>query len=363
MWTEEFYVIYIYRLLRFPTPKFFNSFFFRYFCVEKVSCTCLRQTMKLSLIIPVYNVEQYVGRCLQSCLSQSHVKAEDYELVIVNDGTLDNSMAIVEEMIHDCANVSVISQHNQGLSAARNVGLKAAKGEYVWFVDSDDWIAEDCLHGILERLEQTKVDVLQLQYRNVYTDDMPCDEHYATIDGIVSGKSLLVTNCYFTAVPFMIYRRELLLTHQLFFYPGIYHEDNEFKPKVIYLADSCASYDKIAYNYYKGNANSITARLKLKNGTDLFIVMNSLFRFVEEHHVVGKCQRAFYTQIGFAMRIVLRTLKEVSPEDAAILIGMMRDNRHLLKCLCKANNMKVRLGGILMSLNLPLGLKVYKSFF
>lgn len=319
--------------------------------------------MKLSLIIPVYNVEQYVGRCLQSCLCQPHVSADDYELVIVDDGTKDDSMQIVEEMTCSCTNVTIINQQNQGLSMARNAGLKAAKGEYVWFVDSDDWIAEDCLHRILERLERTKVDVLQLQYRNVYADGMPCDEHYATIDGIVSGKSLLVTNSYFTAVPFMIYRRELLLTNQLFFYPGIYHEDNEFKPKVIYLADSCASYNKVAYNYYKGNANSITAQLKLRNGTDLFIVMNSLFRFVKEHHVVGKCQRAFYTQIGLAMRIVLRTLKSISAEDGDILVGMMRDNRHLVKCLCKANNLKVRLGGILMSLNLPLGLKVYKLFF
>lgn len=319
--------------------------------------------MKLSLIIPVYNVEQYVERCLHSCLNQPNVAVDDYELVIVNDGTKDNSMAIVEGVICKFPNITIINQHNQGLSMARNAGLKAAKGDYVWFIDSDDWIETDCLQGILERLEQTKIDVLQLQYRNVYSDGTSPDEHYATIDGIVNGKDLLVINSFFTAVQFMVYRREFLLTHLLFFYPGIYHEDNEFKPKAIYLADSCASYDKVAYNYYKGNANSITARLKLKNGTDLFIVMNSLFHFVEEHHVVGKCQRAFYTQIGFAMRIVLRTLKEVSPEDAAILIGMMHDNRHLLKCLCKASNMKVRLGGILMSLNLPLGLKVYKSFF
>ena len=319
--------------------------------------------MKLSLIIPVYNVEQYIGRCLQSCLYQPHVAADDYEVVIVNDGTKDSSMRIVEEMTHQRLNVTVINQHNQGLSMARNTGLKAAKGEYVWFIDSDDWIEEGCLHEIIQRLTQTNVDILQLQYRYVYTDSTPNDEHYSTIEGVMKSKDWFTRNDYYVAVPFMVYRKALLETHRLQFHAGIYHEDSEFKPKVVYLADTCASYDKVAYNYFKGNANSITARLKLKNGADLFIVMNSLFRFVEKHHVVGKCQRAFYTQIGFAMRIVLRTLKEVSPEDAAVLIGMMRENRHLLKCLCKASNMKVRLGGILMYLNLPLGLKVYKSFF
>ena len=110
--------------------------------------------MKLSLIIPVYNVEQYIGRCLQSCLSQANVTAEDYELVIVNDGTKDNSMQVVEEMTRGCTNITVINQHNQGLSMARNVGLKAAKGEYVWFIDSDDWIESNMIEELYINLNQ-----------------------------------------------------------------------------------------------------------------------------------------------------------------------------------------------------------------
>ena len=200
---------------------------------------------KLSLIIPVYNVEQYIGRCLQSCLCQPHVAADDYELVIVNDGTKDNSMHVVEEMTRSCTNVTIINQHNQGLSMARNAGLKAAQGEYVWFIDSDDWIEEGCLHEIIQRLTQTDVDILQLQYRNVYTDGTPDDEHYSTIKGVMKSKDWFVRNDYYAAVPFMVYRKALLETHQLQFQPGIYHEDSEFKPKVVYLADTCASYDKV----------------------------------------------------------------------------------------------------------------------
>lgn len=316
--------------------------------------------MKISLIIPVYNVEQYIGRCLQSCLCQPHVAADDYELVIVNDGTKDNSMHVVEKMTRDYPNVTIINQHNQGLSMARNAGLKAAKGEYVWFIDSDDWIEDNCLHGIIERLEQTKVDVLQLQYKNVYNDDIPCDEHYSTIKGIGNSKKWMVENTYFTPVQFMIYRREFLLQNNLLFHPGIYHEDSEFKPKVVYLADTCASYDKVAYNYFKGNDNSITAVLKLKNGIDLFTVMNSLYAFADEQKMTGVYRRSIYTQIGNAMKTVLRTLGSVSEGEAATLTQMLRDNRHLLHCMCKANNMRIQLGGMLMSMNLTLGLKIYK---
>ena len=316
--------------------------------------------MKLSIIIPVYNVEQFIGRCLQSCLCQPHVTAEDYELVIVNDGTRDGSMAIVEEMTRGRNNITIINQQNQGLSMARNAGLKAAQGEYVWFVDSDDWIEEGCMSEIIARLEETEVDVLQLQYRNVYADGMPSDEHYSLIEGRAIGKAWFRWNRYHAAVPFMVYRREFLLEHELFFYPGIYHEDSEFKPKAVYLAHWCASYNKVAYNYFKGNANSITAVLKLKNGVDLFTVMNRLYAFVEEHKVMGEYRRSFYTQIGIAMKTVLRTLDSVSREEAATLKQMMRDNRHLLRCLCRCNNRKMQLGGLLMCMNLTLGLKIYK---
>lgn len=318
--------------------------------------------MKLSIIIPVYNVEQYIGRCLQSCLSQANVTADDYELVIVNDGTKDNSMQVVEEMTQGCTNITVINQDNQGLSMARNAGLRAAKGEYVWFVDSDDCIEEGCLYAIKERLEETAVDALLLQYRNVYSDGTSNEEEYSTIDGIVEGKEVLLSNKFFVEVPFAIYRREFLLQQQLSFYPGIYHEDNEFKPRMLYLARTCASYDRVAYNYFRGVANSISSTLRLKNGLDDFVVMNSLYAFVGEQNIQGRYRRAFYTQIGNAMKMVLRTLQTVNSSEADILVKEIKENRHLLKCMCCATKLKIQLGGVLMYANLPLGLRIFKLY-
>ena len=318
--------------------------------------------MKLSLIIPVYNVEQYVGRCLQSCLCQPNVAAEDYELVIVNDGTKDHSMQVVEDVVRGFSNVTIINQHNQGLSMARNAGLKVAKGEYVWFVDSDDWIEEGCLQGIIHRLEEANVDALQLQYRNVYSDETPSDEHFSIIAGIISGKDWLVKDKFFVPVQFMVYRKEFLLQHQLEFYPGIYHEDNEFKPRALYLAESCASYNKVAYNYFRGNPNSITSSLRLKNGKDYFIVMNRLYKFAQEYNIKGKYYHAFCTQIGNAMKMVLRTLQAVSDEEAQCLIELMKENEHLLRSICHADKLKIQLGGILMSANLSLGLRIFKLY-
>ena len=98
--------------------------------------------MILSIIIPVYNVEKYVEKCIRSCENQD-IPKENYEVIVVNDGSPDGSLAIVERLANEFSNIKVINQENKGLSMARNTGLEAAKGEYVWFVDSDDWIEEN----------------------------------------------------------------------------------------------------------------------------------------------------------------------------------------------------------------------------
>ena len=127
--------------------------------------------MDLSIIIPVYNVEKYIEKCLLSCIKQD-ISYEDYEIVVVNDGSPDNSITIVERIAKDYSNIRIINQENQGLSGARNTGMKHAKGNYIWFVDSDDYIEENCLGRIVSYLNGD-LDILQLQYRHVFEDGTP----------------------------------------------------------------------------------------------------------------------------------------------------------------------------------------------
>ena len=98
--------------------------------------------MFLSVVVPVYNVERYVGDCLCSLLNQPESLCE---IIVVNDGTKDNSMEIVHKLVNGYTNVRIINQENKGLSEARNAGLRHALGEYVWFVDSDDTILENAV--------------------------------------------------------------------------------------------------------------------------------------------------------------------------------------------------------------------------
>ena len=126
--------------------------------------------MKLSIIIPIYGVEKYIEKCLISCINQDIILGYDYEIICINDGTKDRSAEIAKQIASYHKGVVVIDQENGGLSAARNAGLMKAKGEYIWFVDSDDWINNGCLKRITKKL-QNNIDILQLQFRWVYDDE------------------------------------------------------------------------------------------------------------------------------------------------------------------------------------------------
>ena len=125
--------------------------------------------MTLSIIIPVYKVEKYLRKCLDSCLHQN-ISKEDYEIICVNDGSPDNSAQILDEYAAKHPNIRVVTQTNQGLSMARNNGLAVAQGDYVWFIDSDDWIEENCLAGICSALKSNP-DLLQLNHQLTFEDN------------------------------------------------------------------------------------------------------------------------------------------------------------------------------------------------
>lgn len=117
--------------------------------------------MKLSIIIPIYKVEKYIEQCLYSIYDQK-IDEFLFEVIAVNDGTPDNSMNIVKKYANKHKNLHVLNYENQGLSIARNLGLKKASGDYVWFVDSDDWLTNNSLSIVISHLSKN-YDVLKIK--------------------------------------------------------------------------------------------------------------------------------------------------------------------------------------------------------
>lgn len=212
--------------------------------------------MKLSIIVPIYNVNPYLRKCVDSLLAQDDA---DYEIILVDDGSTDDSGAIADEIVSEAMGCSptlrVIHQENKGLSEARNTGTRAAQGEYVCFVDSDDYLQPNVLGALMEQVERDQLDVLRFRMQNVKEDGdvfMPHEgmksdyNDYSSepTDGLSFLNERMWVQCY--AVQF-IFRRELALQEQ--FTPGIYFEDTDWTPRMLLRAKRVASTDIVVYNY------------------------------------------------------------------------------------------------------------------
>lgn len=215
--------------------------------------------MKLSVIVPVYNVERFLPRCLDSLLRQG-LEAGEYEVICVNDGSPDNCAAILAEYEREHLDIfKVITQRNQGLSAARNMGLRVAQGEWVTFVDSDDYVVDDAYKYLLEHFGKENVDVVAFGYHYVYTDGIERPYAGDAIKGhvVYDGDGAEAHNKY--ELPYAcskLYRRMFLQTHAVSF-TSIYMEDLLFvfqllrnKPHLIYT-------DCKVYGYEKNNMVSL----------------------------------------------------------------------------------------------------------
>ena len=187
----------------------------------------------ISVVIPVYNVEKYLAECVDSVLNQTYT---NYEIILVDDGATDSSGRMCDEYAQKDPRIRVIHQKNGGLSAARNTGLEVAKGDYVYFLDSDDYIEACTLEHLMARANEEHADVVFFD-GFVFFDECEEDDttsryirkaQYQTQNGRELLVQLLCNEEYRTAVPLMMFRRAFLLENHLWFENGIIHEDELF---------------------------------------------------------------------------------------------------------------------------------------
>lgn len=237
--------------------------------------------MKFSVVVPVYNVEAYLDDCLRSLQTQDY---SDYEVICVNDGSTDGSRRILTAWEKRLPQMRVIDRTNGGLSAARNTGLAAAQGEYVVFVDSDDWV-EPSMLPLLAR-EACGEDMLCFACRrtdNNATDTLPTEQ--ATGWNYYNRHALEHRIVPFVCVWQRCYRRQFLEDNNLHFCEGILHEDNEFTPRVCFRAKSVKVIPDVLYNYRVRPGSIMTTR-GLKSKECLITIGNNLAKlFAKEKDI------------------------------------------------------------------------------
>ena len=211
--------------------------------------------MKVSIVVPIYNVEAFLKKCVDSLLAQD-LPQEDYEIILVDDGSTDGCGALCDTLAAAHGNIRVIHQQNRGLSGARNSGIPAATGEYVIFVDSDDFLEPNVLGGLVKEMEDKDLDILRFNDQNVNMEGAVFEPNKYSkpyvdySDEVCNGETFLNERlgfaCY--AWQFMV-KSSLLHQEGNGFRDGIYFEDVEWTPRILLQAGRVASTDTIVYNY------------------------------------------------------------------------------------------------------------------
>jgi glycosyltransferase involved in cell wall biosynthesis len=233
---------------------------------------------QLSIVVPVYAVEAWIERCLRSIVDDPGF-ADVCELIVVDDGSPDRSMTIAERVCKGRSGVRFIRKINEGLGAARNVGAAAVRGEYVWFIDSDDWLTEGGLSRVLRALRlHPSVEVLNIDY--VMSDGKHSTVvNHAVPDRFYSGEDYLACSCVQNAVQYYVWSTAFYRTHGLRFEQDIYHEDALFTPLALYRAQRVIRHPHDCYVYNLREGSIMSSGKFLKHALDMVRVLQGLEHF------------------------------------------------------------------------------------
>ena len=236
--------------------------------------------MFLSLIIPVYNAEGYIGQCLDSLLNQD-LPAQDYEIVCVNDGSRDGSLSVLEDYAKTHSNIHIVNKENGGVTTARNAGLEAAQGDFIWFVDADDLVKENILAQLKAMVPDTGCDRIVFGAYE-FMDQMTEEE----LEKARTGQLETNASWYDAVVWRSLLRKEFLQQHNLYFrYPELTHgEDGLFMYEVTLENPVTVAVEEVFYFYrvHSGSADntfSIENHMrKLRSHIRITVILQEHFR-------------------------------------------------------------------------------------
>lgn len=231
---------------------------------------------KVSVIIPVYNVEKYLRECLDSVVNQT---LKDIEIICINDGSPDNSLAILEEYAKKDSRIRIINKKNQGQSIARNIGINLAKGEYVVFIDPDDYFRLDALEKMYAKITETKVDIV-ISHCQAFADDKSCNKQQKKVANFnkfltpktIDSLDITIDNLefYLEEIPIMLWGKmfslEFLNKNNIrIINKNIVHEDDGFNIKVLSSFPKISVIENLSVMYRIRKNSSVSNIYKIKN--------------------------------------------------------------------------------------------------
>lgn len=267
--------------------------------------------MKVSFIVPVYKVEQYLRQCVESITSQNY---KDIEILLVDDGSPDNSPALCEKLASEDPRIVVFHKENGGLSDARNAGLHKATGEYVVFIDSDDvWLDKNALHNLVKVVEKYNgIDFIGFNCNYYYSDsnnfspwvpyddnlEKPTDKNNTTITLVKSG-TFPMSACL------KMIRREFLLSNNLFFNKGQIAEDIPWFINMLDATTECCFVNDYIYAYRQNVSGSITNTSGRKSFDSLFNIFKTELTKINQRSFSDEAKNAVKSFLAYEYCILL----------------------------------------------------------
>lgn len=263
--------------------------------------------VKVSIIVPVYNVDKYLEKCLDSLINQT---LKDIEIICVNDGSKDNSLKILEKYSQKDNRIIIINQDNAGVSVARNSGMKIAKGQYIGFVDSDDWVDLDFYEKLYNTAIANDADIAVSsiirwrKYNKKYR--VKCeDKVYTTLQEKISA-------CFIPKICYVwnkLYKSEIVKDN--FFTPNVYFEDIIWLPEVIKSSNKLITVSGVNY-YYRVNSGSIVKKTSKKKQQDNYNAKKVMIKFFSDNKLeLSKKERTIVKFSKSILNIPLLKIKEI----------------------------------------------------
>jgi glycosyltransferase involved in cell wall biosynthesis len=222
----------------------------------------MQRIMHLSFVIPVYNAAPYLEKCVES-IFQSELSDDEIEIIFVDDGSTDNSVEVAQQLCEKHTQVSLYTQKNQGSSVARNTGMQYVTGDYIWFVDSDDYIDSAELKEIYDKINENKdldIFAVQIKIEDGENSRSECTQSALPHNVVLSGRDSVLQGYQPSSACALICRADFLRENNLSFYVGISHQDVEFSMRAMSLAKNVIFSDLQPYIYIKHSGSVSRAK-------------------------------------------------------------------------------------------------------
>lgn len=313
---------------------------------------------KFSIIVPVYNTHDYLEKCLESLVNQKNMQSI-YEIIVVNDGTPDNSEEIILEYKKNYSNIiRYIKKENGGVASARNVGVEKAVGEYILFVDSDDYLDLYLLNKLETHINQNNnPDLVRFNSRDVKPDGKiiadiiidNCKNELELIKNIMKKNALEVPWAY-------AYRTDFYKKNDFKYMPYI-HEDYGLIPIIIYKAKKITYLNYIGYNYVEriGSIMAETKYEKLKNRVDDFFI-----QYCNHMKVIKKDSKKGRILRSYSLEAMISKLNFLNADDLYNQINKLKKNMSKTDIYCYNFNKLIK--RIMITIDIKLYLKIYTKY-